>query len=174
MRLSFLPRLPRAVGRRAMSLPRSQPTSSITHRVRPFCRSAGMTRPERISGDDPRPSKEAVAAGARGLVLIKCVVRTSGEVTDCRFVKSIALLDQAVLDAIKTWRVKPIYFRGKPVDVDYTSMHAPRTRSDRSHNLPIANSAFIPVCRHGTRPSCAELTSPAPALQNERPGGSRS
>ena len=86
--------------------------------VLPF--GAGMTRPERISGDDPRPSKEAVAAGARGLVLIKCVVRTSGEVNDCKFVKSIALLDQAVLDAIKTWRVKPIHFRGKPVDVDYT------------------------------------------------------
>jgi TonB family protein len=86
--------------------------------VLPF--GAGMTRPERISGDDPRPSKEAVAAGARGLVVIQCVVRTSGEVTDCRFVKSIALLDQAVLDAIKTWRVKPAYFRGKPVNVDYT------------------------------------------------------
>ena len=85
--------------------------------VLPF--GAGMTRPERISGDDPRPSMAAVAAGARGLVLVKCVVRTSGEVTNCRFVKSIALLDQAVLDALKTWRVKPVYFRGSPVEVDY-------------------------------------------------------
>ncbi|MCP3143865.1 energy transducer TonB [Pyxidicoccus xibeiensis] len=88
--------------------------------VLPF--GAGMTRPERISGDLPQPTPEAFAEGAQGTALLKCTIWATGEVTRCLLLQPLGHLemDVAIMKAVKKWRFKPATFRGHPVSVSYT------------------------------------------------------
>lgn len=94
----------------------AQPPNSID--VVPF--GAGMTRPERIQGELPRYTPEALAARVEGMLIIKCVVQVTGEVTRCRILQPLPHLDAAALNALKASRFKPATYKGHPIPVDYT------------------------------------------------------
>jgi protein TonB len=79
----------------------------------------GMSRPQRISGSVPGYTQKAIDANVEGKMLIKCVILTTGETRDCRVVQSLPHLDQAVLEALKSWRFKPAQKDGKPVAIEY-------------------------------------------------------
>ncbi len=79
----------------------------------------GMTRPEQTSGEPPRYTREALAAQIQGTMLVKCVITIEGKLQNCRVVKALPHMDKAVLDALSTWRYKPVRYQGKPVAVDY-------------------------------------------------------
>jgi protein TonB len=78
----------------------------------------GMNQPRKLSGRDVDYTKEAVAAGVAGLMLVKCVITTAGALTGCRIIKGLPHLDAAVLAALKTQKYEPVLFRGKAVNVD--------------------------------------------------------
>jgi protein TonB len=73
--------------------------------------------PRRIG--DTRPIYPDIARSARieGTVILEAVLDTSGRVTQLRVVKSVPLLDQAALDAVRQWRYTPSYYGGHPVSV---------------------------------------------------------
>ena len=52
-------------------------------------------------------------------MLVKCVITTAGKLENCRIIKAVPHMDKAVLDALSTWRYKPVHFQGRPVSVDY-------------------------------------------------------
>lgn len=79
----------------------------------------GMTRPEQTHGRAPQYTREAREARVEGLMLVKCVITVEGKLENCRIVKPLPFMEQAVLDALKTWKFKPITFQGRPVNVDY-------------------------------------------------------
>jgi len=79
----------------------------------------GMTRPERIEGREPQYTREALEAHISGIMLVKCVITTDGRLDNCRIVKPLPHMDKAVLDALSTWRYKPVLYQGRPVSVDY-------------------------------------------------------
>jgi protein TonB len=79
----------------------------------------GMTRPEQTGGDPPKYTREALAAGIQGTMLVKCVITVGGTLENCRIIKALPHMERAVLDALSTWRYKPVHYQGRPVAVDY-------------------------------------------------------
>ena len=55
-----------------------------------------------------------------GLMIVKCVVGTQGQVRNCRVMKSLPFMDRAVIDALEHRRYSPALLRGQPIEVDYT------------------------------------------------------
>jgi protein TonB len=65
----------------------------------------------------------AIARSARvtGDVVIEATIDEAGKVADARVVKSIPLLDQAALDAVKQWEYQPSLLNGVPTPVVLTA-----------------------------------------------------
>ena len=68
---------------------------------------------------DARPIYPDIARMARkeGTVVMEAVIDPSGHVTQLRLIRSIPLLDQAALDAVRQWRYTPSLYGGRPVSV---------------------------------------------------------
>jgi TonB family protein len=63
---------------------------------------------------------EAQAAGAQGVVIMEAVVAADGKVTDVRVLRSIPLLDQVAMDAVRQWEYAPTVINGTAVPVVMT------------------------------------------------------
>ncbi|HEY5617055.1 MAG TPA: energy transducer TonB [Vicinamibacterales bacterium] len=78
-----------------------------------------------IGGNFPPPRREGIplypdeaqAAGIQGGVQAEIVIDREGLVTDARIVKSIPLLDEAALNAVRDWRFEPTIVDGRAVPV---------------------------------------------------------
>jgi protein TonB len=71
---------------------------------------------------DGRPVYPAIAQSARvqGVVIIEAVIGPDGHVQDAKVLRSIPLLDQAALDAVKQWEFSPTLLNNTPVPVIMT------------------------------------------------------
>jgi len=80
-----------------------------------------VTRPVIIDGPQPRYTETARRAGVQGTVIVEAVINEQGRVTDVRVLKTLPMgLDQAAVDAVRSWRFKPATLGSKPVKVFYT------------------------------------------------------
>jgi TonB family protein len=68
---------------------------------------------------DVKPIYPAIAQSARvaGVVTIEATIGEDGKVIDAKVVRSIPLLDQAALDAVRQWEYMPSLLNGVPVPV---------------------------------------------------------
>jgi len=68
---------------------------------------------------DARPVYPELARQIRreGTVILEAVLDTNGYVTQLRVIRSVPLLDQAALDAVRQWRYAPSMYYGRPVSV---------------------------------------------------------
>ena len=68
---------------------------------------------------DVKPVYPAIArsAGVAGVVTIEATIGPDGKVIDAKVVRSIPLLDQAALDAVRQWEYTPTLLNGVPVPV---------------------------------------------------------
>lgn len=80
----------------------------------------GMEKPKKKSGPDPAYTREARDAKVEGKMLVQCVVSTDGRLTDCKVLKSLPFMEQAVLKALAQQRWEPATQNGKPLAVLYT------------------------------------------------------
>lgn len=82
-------------------------------------------KPRRVGGElqapalihrvEPDYSGVAVAGKVSGTVILEATVNESGAVTDVHVLRSILLLDQAAIKAVKQWRYQPLVLNGQPV-----------------------------------------------------------
>jgi protein TonB len=79
----------------------------------------GMTRPVLTSKVDPTYTHEAMDARVQGVALVKCVLTADGSVRDCRIVKGLAFMNDAVISAVSRWHYSPVIYQGRPVSVEY-------------------------------------------------------
>lgn len=79
----------------------------------------GMSRPTRLKGRDPEFTREALEARVSGRMIVKCTINIDGSLENCRIIKPLPHMEQAVLAALKTWKMTPVTFQGRPVRVDY-------------------------------------------------------
>jgi TonB family protein len=63
----------------------------------------------------------AKAAGVTGVVILETRIGVDGGVEDARVLRSIPLLDEAALDAVKQWKFQPTLLNGQPVPIVMTT-----------------------------------------------------
>ena len=63
---------------------------------------------------------EALAARIQGVVILEAVIGVDGRVNDARVLRSIPLLDQAAVDAVRQWEYTPTLLNGVPTPVIMT------------------------------------------------------
>jgi periplasmic protein TonB len=83
-----------------------------------------------VGGDIKRPAKvrdvtpvyPAIAQAARveGFVIIEAIIGPDGRVRDAKVLRSIQLLDQAALEAVRQWEFTPTLLNGVPVPIIMT------------------------------------------------------
>jgi TonB family protein len=78
----------------------------------------GIQPPARL--DIARYPADAKAAGVQGVVIAEVVVNEAGLVSDAKIVRSVPLLDDAALTAVRNWRYTPALVDGKAVPVKMT------------------------------------------------------
>jgi len=73
---------------------------------------------------DVRPVYPAIAQSAKvtGVVNVEAIIGPEGRIDQVRVVKSVPLLDQAAMDAVKEWRFTPTVVNGVAVPVIITAM----------------------------------------------------
>jgi protein TonB len=90
----------------------------------------GARAPLRIGGAVRAPVKTkhvapvyppiARSARVQGVVILEATIDERGQVTDARVLRSIPLLDQAAIDAVRQWEFAPTLLNGQPVAVIMT------------------------------------------------------
>jgi protein TonB len=80
-----------------------------------------MTRPVADTTELQRSgyTREAREAQIQGMMIVKCKVLADGTVQDCRVIKTLPFLAEAVVKRLEAMKVKPATFQGKAVSVDY-------------------------------------------------------
>ena len=87
----------------------------------PPVRVGGNIRPpQKIKNVNPRYPEVAQSAGVQGVVIIEATIGAEGDVTNARILRSISLLDQAALDAVRQWQFEPTLLNGVPVPIIMT------------------------------------------------------
>src|SRR5690349_11130496 len=76
-----------------------------------------MERPRRLSGDSPVYTREAAEQHVEGTFIARCELTENGDVTDCCVLKGLPYMNEAVLDALETWKYTPARFKGRPVRI---------------------------------------------------------
>jgi TonB family protein len=80
----------------------------------------GLQPPLLVKKVDPVYPEEARKKGVEGIVILQARIDTSGKVKDVMVVRSVPLLDQAAIDALKQWVYEPMIIKGKPVEAVFT------------------------------------------------------
>ena len=63
---------------------------------------------------------DAFAAGVEGMVVIEAVIATDGTIKDATVVRSVPMLEEAALGAVRLWQFTPTKLNGMPVEVTMT------------------------------------------------------
>jgi protein TonB len=84
----------------------------------------------RVGGNIKAPTKTkmvnpvyppiAQSARVQGIVIIEATIGPNGRVQEAKVLRSIPLLDQAAMDAVKQWEFTPTLLNGVPVPVIMT------------------------------------------------------
>jgi periplasmic protein TonB len=68
----------------------------------------------------PQYPRIAVVTRTQGIVVLAAVISRNGAIENLRVVSGPAMLQQAALEAVSTWRYRPYLLNGQPVDVETT------------------------------------------------------
>ena len=80
----------------------------------------GIKSPQKIRDVAPIYPPMAQSARMQGVVVVEATIGTDGRVSDARVLRSIPLLDQAALEAVRQWAFTPTLLNGAPVPVIMT------------------------------------------------------
>ena len=76
-----------------------------------------ITPPKRIKDVPPVYPPVAQSARVEGIVILEATIGRDGRVADVRVLRSIPLLDQAAIDAVRQWEFTPTMMNGVPTAV---------------------------------------------------------
>ncbi|HEY1209767.1 MAG TPA: energy transducer TonB [Terracidiphilus sp.] len=96
------------------------PASSTPAHPKRVTISAGVAAGLLIQKTTPMYPPIARAARVSGTVVLQAVISTTGSVKDLRVISGPAMLQQAALDAVKTWRYQSYLLNNQPVEFETT------------------------------------------------------
>jgi TonB family protein len=73
--------------------------------------------PSKVRHVNPVYPPAAKEARATGVVILEARIEADGRIVNARVLRSIPLLDQAALDAVKQWEFRPTVLNGNPIPV---------------------------------------------------------
>ena len=76
--------------------------------------------PNQIRKVQPVYPEEARAAGVKGVVILEAIIDQQGRVSEVRVLRSLPLLDEAAIDAVRQWEYTPTMLNGLPVPIVMT------------------------------------------------------
>ena len=88
--------------------------------IAPIRVSNGIRPPTKVKDVSPIYPSFAQAARVQGIVILEAIIGPDGSVREARVLRSIPLLDQAALDAVRQWKFTPTLLSGVPVPVVMT------------------------------------------------------
>lgn len=84
-------------------------------------RAVGAIKPPRlIKKVNPVYPEAAVKAGVEGIVILEVETDEQGNVVRTALLRSVPLLDQAAIEAVKQWKYEPAIIDGKPTGIIFT------------------------------------------------------
>jgi len=95
--------------------PNEAPAPGAQPKVVPI--SAGVAAGLIVSKTVPVYPIDAKKAGVSGAVVLGAVIGTDGSVEDLQVISGPELLQQAAVDAVRSWRYRPYLLNGQPVEV---------------------------------------------------------
>jgi len=104
-----------AGARRALPPPPPPPTPQAPVRLH-----SGMQAPRKIVDVSPAYPTIARTAHVEGVVILEAVIDAAGGVESVRVLRSIPLLDQAAVEAVRQWKFTPTLLNGEPVPIVMT------------------------------------------------------
>ncbi len=79
-----------------------------------------IRQPQKTRNVDPVYPQMAQAARIQGIVIIEATIGADGRVINARLLRSLPMLDQAAIDAVRQWEFTPTLLNGVPVPVIMT------------------------------------------------------
>jgi TonB family protein len=79
-----------------------------------------MAPPKLLKSVDPIYPEQARKAGVEGAVILEATTDVYGRVASIKVLRSIPILDQAAVDALKQWVYEPAVINGQPKQVTFT------------------------------------------------------
>jgi TonB family protein len=73
--------------------------------------------PKQVSRVSPEYPALALSSRVQGVVLLEATIGTNGRISDVRVTRSIPMLDNAAVDAVRQWVYEPTLVNGAPVPV---------------------------------------------------------
>ena len=83
----------------------------------PFRIGDGIRSPAKIVNAGPIYPPEARDARVQGVVILEATISRTGEVSDVEVLRSVPLLDEAAVAAVRQWRYEPTLVDGEPVSI---------------------------------------------------------
>jgi protein TonB len=81
---------------------------------------SGIKPPQRLVNVAPVYPTMALAGRKEGIVIIDATIDEQGNVTETKILRSIPLLDEAALAAVRQWKFSPTLLNGAPVPIVMT------------------------------------------------------
>ena len=79
-----------------------------------------IRQPQKVREVAPVYPAIAQAARVQGIVIVEATIGADGHVVNARVLRSVPLLDEAALDAVRQWQYTPTLLNGVPVPVIMT------------------------------------------------------
>lgn len=76
--------------------------------------------PTQISKVQPVYPADALAARVQGIVILEAIIGVDGRVTDAKVLRSVPLLDEAAVNAVRQWVYTPTLLNGVPAPIIMT------------------------------------------------------
>lgn len=96
------------------------PPAPVAPPSQPVRLHAGIDAPRKVKDATPLYPALARSAGAQGVVILEAIIDVDGNVVSTRILRSIPLLDEAAVDAVRQWKYTPARLNGEPVPVVVT------------------------------------------------------
>jgi protein TonB len=101
-------------------LPEAPPPPPPPPPAQPVRVGGQIKAPTQIRKVNPVYPQIAQSARVQGVVILEATIGTDGKVKDVRVLRSIPLLDQAAIDAVRQWEYTPTLLNNVPVPVIMT------------------------------------------------------
>ena len=95
-------------------------TDALVDGMAPLRVGGNIQPPTKIHDVRPEYPPVAFDAGVQGVVIVEVTVDGKGLVVNTKVLRSVPLLDQAALDAVREWQFTPTLLNGSPVPVIMT------------------------------------------------------